>query len=89
MAPLGISTFLYANLAGDGGPVREGRDAAALLVYGVVLALSVLALFYFLTLMLFERPLTKHAAKPAFWAGTIAGSLVVLRFLAGRLRGRA
>lgn len=33
--------------------------------------------------MLVERPLTKRAAEPAFWAGAIASSLVVLRFLAG------
>jgi hypothetical protein len=86
MASLGVSTFLYANLAGEGSNAPAGQAVTALLVYGVVLALSVLTLFYFVTLMLFERELTKPAAKPAFWAGTFAGSIVVLRFLAGSAR---
>jgi hypothetical protein len=83
MASLGISTFLYANLSGTGSTAPAGMARTALLVYGVAFALSVLTLFYFMTLMLFESPLTRPAAKPAFWAGTIAGSIVVLRFLAG------
>jgi hypothetical protein len=81
MASLGISTFLYANLSGS--HELAGQAETALLVYGIIFALSVLTLFYFMTLMLFECSLTRHAAKPAFWAGTIAGSIVVLRFLAG------
>jgi hypothetical protein len=95
MASLGISTFLYANLSGTASPsstaILSGKasDAtaasaeAALLVYGVAFGLSVLTLFYFMTLMLFENSFTRRAAKPAFWAGTIVGSIVVLRFLAG------
>jgi hypothetical protein len=92
MAALGISTFLYADLAGSAYPIptdstgipssQAGPAEAHLLIYGIVLALSVLTLFYFMTLMLFERSLTRPAAKHAFWAGTIAGSIVVLRFLA-------
>jgi hypothetical protein len=83
MASLGISTFLYANLSGTGSDEPTGPAGNALLVYGVAFALSVLTLFYFMTLMLFESSLTRPAAKPAFWVGTIAGSIVVLRFLAG------
>jgi hypothetical protein len=82
MASLGISTFLYAHLAGEGGAAPKGQAETALLVYGVVLALSVLALFYFMTLILFEHSLTRLAARSAFWAGTFAGSVVVWRFLA-------
>jgi hypothetical protein len=84
MASLGMSTFLYANIAGDSG--AQGRDVLALLPYGALLALSVLTLFYFVTLMMLEQPLTREAAKPAFWAATIAGSVVVLSFLAGSTR---
>jgi hypothetical protein len=83
MASLGISTFLYANLSATGSNAPAGLADTTLLVYGVAFALSVLTLFYFMTLMLFESSLTRPAAKPAFWAGTIAGSIVVLRFLAG------
>lgn len=83
MASLGISTFLYANLSGTRSDAPPGPAETALLVDGVVFALSVLTLFYFMTLMLFESPPTRRAAKPAFWAGTIAGSVVVLRFLGG------
>lgn len=86
MTSLGMSTFLYSNLAGDDDPTVQGRDVAAMLPYGALLALSVLSLFYFVTLMMLRLPSTVEAAKPAFWAATIAGSVVVLSFLAGSAR---
>ena len=81
MVSLAISSFLYANLAGvaDANP---GAAIAALLSYGIVFALSVLSLFYAVTLMMLEHPLTKYAAKTAYWVVTIAGTVIVLRFLA-------
>jgi hypothetical protein len=82
MVSLGSSAFLFYNLAGRSNDLKSGWGEAALLVYGIILALSVLTLFYFTTLMLLERPPTRAAARPAFWVSTIAGPLVVLRFVA-------
>lgn len=81
MVSLAISSFLYANLAGvaDANP---GAAITALLTYGIVFALSVLSLFYAVTLMMLEHPLTEHAAKTGYWVVTIAGTVIVLRFLA-------
>lgn len=84
MASLGVSTFLYASVATGTSTAQkvEQQGAIALLAYGVIFGLSVLTLFYFVTLMLFERRLTRRAARPAFWVGTFAASIVVLRFVA-------
>ncbi len=87
MTSLGITTFLYANLSGTGRDAPAAQVGTDLLVYGAVFGLSVLTLFYFMTLILFENPLTRPAAKPAFWAGTIAASIVALRFVAGTAQG--
>lgn len=86
MTSLGMSTFLYANLSGNDDPTVLGRAVAAMLPYGALLALSVLTLFYFVTLMMLRQPRTVQAARPAFWTTTIAGSVVVLSFLAGSAR---
>lgn len=82
MASLGISSFLYSNLISI---VKSSQGAAvtALLSYGIVFALSVLSLFYAVTLMMLEYRPTKKAAIHAYWVTTIAGTVIVLRFLAG------
>jgi hypothetical protein len=74
MASLAISSFLYSTLAGiaDSSP---GVAVTALLSYGIIFALSVLSLFYSVTLMMLEHPLTKDAAKHAYWVVTIAGTV--------------
>ena len=82
MASLGISSFLYSNLVSI-VKSSEGAAVTALLSYGIVFALSVLSLFYAVTLMMLENPLTKKAAEHAYWVTTIAGTAIVLRFLAG------
>jgi hypothetical protein len=82
MASLGISSFLYSNLVSI---VKSSQGAAvtALLSYGIIFALSVLSLFYAVTLMMLEHRLTMKAAKHAYWMTIIAGTVIVLRFLAG------
>ena len=40
-----------------------------------------LALFYVLTLMMFEHEMTKSAASHAYWVVVVAGPAVVMRFL--------
>jgi hypothetical protein len=85
MISLAISAFLYANLSG----VAESAPNAAvtaLLSYGIVFSLSVLSLFYSVALMTLANPSTKDVAKHAYWAVTIAGTIVVLRFLAETAR---
>lgn len=97
MFSLAMSTFVYANLAGEAQSyapnpktqnltIPPGSAVAALLPYGVIFGLSVLTLVYAVTLMMFESPATRPAAKYAFWAVAIAGPLVVLRFLAAAAR---
>jgi hypothetical protein len=85
MVSLGVSSFLYSSLVGlaDASP---GAALTALLSYGIVFALSVLSLFYSVTLMVLEHPLTEYVAKTAYWVVTIAGTVIVLRFLAGTAR---
>jgi hypothetical protein len=85
MASLAISSFLYSTLAGVASS-SPGAAATAFLSYGIVFALSVLSLFYSVTLMMLEHPLTKDAAKHAYWVVTIAGTIIVLRFLAEAAR---
>jgi rRNA-processing protein FCF1 len=90
MASLAISSFLYATLAGQISPAAApsapsgsaaGPAAAEFLTYGLALTLSVLALFYSLTLLLLEYPLTNRSAWNAYWAAIIVGTLIVVRFL--------
>ena len=81
MVSLGICTFLYANL-GVVANSSSGAAVMALLSYGIVFALSVLSLFYAVTLMILENLPDKDAAKIAYWVVTVAGTVVVLRFLA-------
>jgi hypothetical protein len=85
MASLAISSFLYSTLAGVASS-SPGAAATAFLSYGIVFALSVLSLFYSVTLMMLEHPLTKDAAKHGYWVVTIAGTIIVLRFLAEAAR---
>lgn len=85
MISLAISAFLYANLAGVAS-TSPGAAVTALLSYGIIFALSVLSLFYSVALMMLEHPLTKDVARHAYWAVTIAGTVIVLRFLAETAR---
>jgi hypothetical protein len=85
MASLAISSFLYASLTTQ---VEDPKKvAAALLLYGVIFGASVLSFFYSLTLMTYENPDTRSAAKAAYWVVVIVGPAVVLRFLADAAQG--
>lgn len=81
MLSLGTCAFLYANLSGE--RPTSGRALTAMLLYGTVLGLSVLSLFYSLTLMMFEHEVTKDAARYAYWAVVVVGPAMVMRFLTG------
>jgi hypothetical protein len=85
MVSLAVSSFLFSNLVGV-ADTSPGAALTALLSYGIVFALSVLSLFYSVTLMMLEHPLTEYVAKTAYWVVTIAGTVIVLRFLAGSAR---
>ena len=80
MASLVMCSFLYASLTAQTSDAQK-RVPAELLLYGVIFGLSVLALFYALTLMMYERSHTRDAARYAYWVVVIAGPIVVLRFL--------
>jgi hypothetical protein len=85
MVSLGICSFLYANL-GSVASTTPRAAIMALLPYGIVFALSVLSLFYTVTLMMLENLPAKDAARIAYWVVTVAGTVLVLRFLAGTVR---
>ena len=78
-ASLIISSFLYANLVSQATDFQ--RATGELLIYGGVLGLSVLVMFYSLTLMIYEVPYTRDAVKYAYWLTVIAGPTVIFRFL--------
>jgi hypothetical protein len=92
MASLTMTSFLYANLAGEAASPASSAAAAssgppawaavALLPYGVAFGLSVLMLFYALTLVMLER---RHDAVAgwSYWMVACVGPAVVLRFLLG------
>lgn len=85
MISLAISSILYANLSG----VAESDPKAAvtaLLSYGIILSLSILSLFYSVALMALEHRPTKDITKHIYWAVTIAGTVIALRFLAEMAR---
>jgi hypothetical protein len=88
MVSLGICTFLYANL-GVVANSNSGAAIMALLSYGIVFALSVLSLFYAVALMILENLPEKDAAKIAYWVVTVAGTVLVLRFLADTVHAAA
>jgi hypothetical protein len=89
MVSLGICSFLYANL-GSIAAFSPKAAVMALLPYGIVFALSVLSLFYTVTLMMLENlpaeDTAKEAARIAYWVVTVAGTVLVLRFLADAAR---
>jgi hypothetical protein len=82
MAALTMTSFLYASLAGEAASEPPALAAAALLPYGVAFGVSVLMLFYALTLVMLER---RHQALAgwAYWMVACVGPAVVLRFLLG------
>ncbi len=79
MASLTICTFLYISLRGD---PNYYRVILAALVYGPALGLSVLSLFYSMLLMFLEHNAIKEAARYLPLVVTIAGPILVIRFLA-------
>jgi hypothetical protein len=90
-ASLAMISFLYANLAGEAvssplpwdptGPSYPPPWAVtALLPYGVVFGLSVLMLFYGLTLIMLEQSIFGVAAW-SYWVVACVGPAVVIRFL--------
>jgi hypothetical protein len=80
MVSLVMCSFLYAS-ATTHASNAEQRVPAELLIYGIIFGVSVLTLFYSLTLMMYENSRTMDAAGYAYWAVVIAGPIVVLRFL--------
>ncbi|MGQ0777276.1 MAG: hypothetical protein ACT4NY_23155 [Pseudonocardiales bacterium] len=79
MSSLAICTFLYSSLAGE--PDHSDRALMAGLTYGPALGISVLSLFYSMTLMMFEHEVTQKSAQSAFRVVVIIGPIVVLGFL--------
>jgi hypothetical protein len=81
---LGMSAFLYATLIGRSD--NQSLVIAAMLPYGVAFGLSVVAFFYSLTLMMFERDIPKRAMQYAYWIVVSIGPAMVLSFLIGSAR---
>jgi hypothetical protein len=82
MAALTMTSFLYASLAGEAASEPPALAAAALVPYGVAFGVSVLMLFYALTLVMLERR-HKALAGWSYWMVACVGPAVVLRFLLG------
>jgi hypothetical protein len=82
MASLTMTSFLYASLAGEAASEPPALAAAALVPYGVAFGVSVLMLFYALTLVMLERR-HKAVASWSYWMVACVGPAVVLRFLLG------
>jgi hypothetical protein len=81
MSALAICAFLYSSIVDDA--VALGRLATEMMFFGAALGTSVLALFYAVTLMMLEYPVTRPAAKSAYWVLVIVGPGVVIRYIAG------
>ena len=84
MASLLMTSFLYLDLAGEATPAKPfgpspGWAVAALVPYGVAFGLSVLMLFYSLTLIMLEQ--SSPVADWSYWMVACVGPAVVLRFL--------
>jgi hypothetical protein len=84
MASLLLTSFLYLELAGEATPsgtpaVSPPWTAAALVPYGVAFGLSVLMLFYSLTLIMLKQ--SSSLASWSYWIVACVGPAVVLRFL--------
>ncbi len=79
MSSLAICAFLYSSLAGESDP---GRALVAALIYGPVLGMAVLSLFYSMTLMMFEHNVTEKATRYAYQVVVYFGPALVIRFLA-------
>jgi hypothetical protein len=84
MASLLLTSFLYLELAGEAAPsgtpaVSPPWTAAALVPYGVAFGLSVLMLFYSLTLIMLRQ--ASPLASWSYWVVACVGPAVVLRFL--------
>jgi hypothetical protein len=84
--PLMICSFLFAGLADDGSGGASGRTMLALLCYGIVFGVSVLALFYALILIMSEHAATRPAARYGYWLVVVAGPAIVIDSLASIAR---
>ncbi|MGH8877396.1 MAG: hypothetical protein ACRD0P_08660 [Stackebrandtia sp.] len=84
MSALTISSFLYGRLASES--TASGRTYLVFALYGVVLALAVLSLFYALNLvMVVTRKETREAAEQTRWVVAAVGPAVVISLLADLL----
>jgi hypothetical protein len=84
MASLLLTSFLYLELGGEAAPsgqppVSPPWTAAALVPYGVAFGLSVLMLFYSLTLIMLRQ--SSSLASWSYWIVACVGPAVVLRIL--------
>jgi hypothetical protein len=80
-AALTSSAISYASLIDDNiAPYRLG---AGLILHGVALGNSVLALFYSTALMLHENSPTRRSAFAAYRVVLVLGPVVAMRFVAG------
>ncbi len=77
IAGLVACSFLYGSLSGHG---QSEAASIVMILNGAVFGLSVLSLFYSLTLMMLQNPATKHAARPAYWIVVSVGPALVMRF---------
>ncbi len=80
MVSLAMCSFLYASISAQAVDAVQ-RVPVELLLYGIVFGVSVLTLFYSLTLMMYENSHTKDAAGYAYWAVVIVGPIIVLSLL--------
>ncbi len=84
MASLLLTSLLYIELASEAAPsgkppMSPPWTAAALVPYGVAFSLSVLMLFYSLTLIMLEQ--SSPVASWSYWVVACVGPAVALRFL--------
>lgn len=70
MAALTMCAFLFGSLAGR--PESPTQAAIAMLAYGIVLGSSVLSLFYAMTMLMLNHPVTERAARRTRWV-VVAG----------------
>ncbi|MGH8792392.1 MAG: hypothetical protein ACRDXX_07085 [Stackebrandtia sp.] len=83
MSALTICAFLYGRLAGESK--ASGRTFLVLALYGVVLALAVLSLFYALNLVMVTHEGTRNTALATRWVVAAVGPAVVVGLLADLL----
>jgi hypothetical protein len=83
MCALTVCAFLYARLAGESE--TSDRVLLGLSLYGMVLGVAVLSLFYALNLVMVTHPATRSSAEATRWVVAAAGPAVVVGMLADLL----